>query len=52
MLSGNFEPGDNYEKFVKNITTLNNAIKNINPQNYEGKKTTYSLEDLETILGE
>ena len=52
MLSGNFEPGDSYDKFVANITTLNNAIKNINPQNYEGKKTTYSLEDLETILGE
>ena len=28
------------------------AIKNINPQNYEGKKTTYSLEELESIIGE
>jgi len=52
MLSGNFEPGAAYDKFVSNVTTLNNAIKNINPQNYEGKKTTYSLEELESIVGE
>ena len=52
MLSGNFEPGEAYDKFVANVTTLNNAIKNINPQNYEGKKTTYSLEELESIIGE
>ena len=52
MLSGNFEPGEAYDKFVANVTTLNNAIKNINPQNYEGKKTTYSLEELESIVGE
>ena len=52
MLSGNFEPGKNYDEFVANVTTLNNAIKNINPQNYEGKKTTYSLEELESIIGE
>ena len=52
MLSGNFEPGKDYDKFVSNITTLNNAIKNINPQNYEGKKTTFTLEDLESIVGE
>jgi len=52
MLSGNFEPGEKYDKFVSNITTLNNAIKNINPQNYEGKKTTFTLEDLESIVGE
>ena len=52
MLSGNFEPGAAYDKFVSNVTTLNNAIKNINPQNYEGKKTTYSLEELESIIGE
>jgi len=52
MLSGNFKPGAAYDKFVANVTTLNNAIKNINPQNYEGKKTTYSLEELEAIVGE
>ena len=51
MLSGNFEPGEAYDEFNKNITALNNAIKNINPNTYEGKKSTYSLEELESILG-
>lgn len=49
VLSGNFN-SESFPKFKENIEELRGKIKDINPTTFEGKKTTYSISDLENIL--
>ncbi len=50
ILSGQFD-SKSFPKFKDNIEALRIKIKEINPENYSGKKTSYTLDDLEAIIG-
>ena len=49
VLSGNFD-SKSFPAFRDNIEELRIKIKDINPTNFAGKKTTYSISELEDIL--
>lgn len=49
VLSGNFD-SKSFPAFSDNIEALRIKIKEINPTNFAGKKTTYSISELEDIL--
>tara|TARA_R110002012_G_scaffold117042_2_gene264867 strand:- start:1446 stop:4073 length:2628 start_codon:yes stop_codon:yes gene_type:complete len=50
VLSGQFN-AETFPKFKDNIEQIRIKIKEINPNNYTGKKTSFSLEELESIVG-
>mgnify|MGYP003146908446 CR=1 FL=1 len=49
VLSGNFD-SKSFPAFRENIEQLRIKIKDINPTTFSGKKTTYSISELEDIL--
>ena len=50
VLSGQFN-AETFPAFKDNIEQIRIKIKEINPDNYTGKKTSFSLEELESIVG-
>lgn len=50
ILSGQFD-SKSFPEFKDNIEALRIKIKEINPENYSGKKTSYTIDDLEAIIG-
>ena len=52
VLSGNFKDETAFADFGKSIDILNNSIKDLNPNTFKDKKSKYTLDELEAILGE
>ena len=52
VLSGNFKDETAFADFGKSIDILNNSIKDLNPNTFTNKKSKYTLDELEAILGE
>lgn len=52
VLSGNFKDETAFADFGKSIDILNNSIKDLNPNTFKNKKSKYTLDELEAILGE
>jgi len=52
VLSGNFSDETDFADFGKSIDILNNSIKDLNPNTFKDKKSKYTLDELEAILGE
>ena len=52
VLSGNFSDETAFADFGKSIDILNNSIKDLNPNTFKDKKSKYTIDELEAILGE
>ena len=52
VLSGNFKDETAFADFGKSIDILNNSIKDLNPNTFKDKKSKYTIDELEAILGE
>ena len=51
LVSGNYDK-ETYPAFSEGMETLRLNLKAINPKNFSEKKTTYTIEELQNILGE